>query len=135
MIPFFRALLAGVSTTPLCLLFLLCLPSVMSSSPLDLLNGLPEIVAIDSTNLGITDGYFSLTFGNENKLLSATAKVEHGDATIYPSEDLTPFVLRGDFIEIDGITTTIAENGLMSSNEIPLSSSFPGCQAMMHLFM
>ncbi|GFH60050.1 hypothetical protein CTEN210_16526 [Chaetoceros tenuissimus] len=98
----------------------------MSSSPLDLLNGLPEIIAIDSTDLGITDGYFSLTFGNENKLLSATAKVEHGDATIYPSEDLTPFVLRGDFIEIDGITTTIAENGLMSSHEIPLSSSFPG---------
>lgn len=123
---FFRALLQGQSTTHVCLLFILFLPLVLSSSPLDLLNGLPEIIAIDSTNLGITDGYFSLTFGNENKLLSATAKVEHGDATIYPSEDLTPFVLRGDFIEIDGIASTIAENGFMSSHEIPLSSSFPG---------
>lgn len=98
----------------------------MSSSPLDLLNGLPEIISIDSTNLGITDGYFSLTFGNENKLLSATAKVEHGEATFHPSEDLTPFVLRGDFVEIDGIALTIAENGIMSNHEIPLSSSFSG---------
>ncbi len=89
-------------------------------------SGTAQVIEINTIGLGVSGGFFTLQFGDDMITLPAKAAVINGDDSIQTSDDLSPFLFRGDSIEINGSMMTVAEHGTFTDEVLPLSSSFLG---------
>ena len=102
--------------------------------------GLQEVQVIDTYNTGNnsefighgknfshSSGSFTLAFGADDALaLPGTMRAIMGAKHLITTDDLTPYVARGDPIIVGGVPLQVAEYGVFNGTYVSLESKFTG---------
>ncbi|GMH48108.1 hypothetical protein TL16_g00218 [Triparma laevis f. inornata] len=71
-------------------------------------------------------GTYTLKLGNATVTLPYTAKAVTGQDYLETTNDFTPYVMRGDVIEINGVIYTISSTGNFHESQLPLTANYAG---------